>query len=210
MCCRIYNDKIFHKMNKKFIWTIIVLVLIGVFFYFSTIRTPKFPIREVDKFLPPAEPVSGTLTTKKTIYDEKLGYGFEQPSGWELSTTERGFTDKNIKKVISLTKNILKNGSQVSTDIEFTVKSAKSLQEVKYEVKKEIKGSGLSVLNEIAIVQNKVNGFDILSGTSDWKIRYVAFFSNKIAYIFKYSSQNELYMTNEETFNQIKNSLAIK
>ncbi len=195
-------------MSKKSIWIIIIVLIAGFYVYFSTIAVPKSPILGVG--LPPIEPVSGTLTTKKTIYDEKLGYSFEQPNGWESNTAESGFADKNIKKVVSFTKNILKNGSQVSTDIEFRVKSAKNLQEVKDGIKKEIIGSGLSISNEVVLLKNKINGFDIFSGTSDWKIRYVAFFSNKMAYIFKYSSQYELYKTNEETFNQIKNSLTIK
>jgi len=60
--------------------------------------------------LPPTEPVTpGVLTTQGYVYDDKLGYGFEYPSGWELYVAEGDFPDKNIKKVVSFEKKILKD-----------------------------------------------------------------------------------------------------
>ncbi|MGB2762313.1 MAG: hypothetical protein WBC21_02090 [Minisyncoccales bacterium] len=46
------------------------------------------------------EPVSGEITTQGYVYDDKLGYGFEYPGGWELYVSEDDFPDKNIKKKV--------------------------------------------------------------------------------------------------------------
>jgi len=159
---------------------------------------------------PPTEPVPGTLTTEGYVYDDKLGYGFEYPGGWESSVAEDDFPDKNIKKVVSFEKKILKDGAQFSVEIELIVKSATDLQEARNEFKKELERSGLPILSEATISVNNIDGYDILSGIPTWELRQVAFYANGMAYIFKYSSQEEFYRMYEETFNNVINSFVIK
>jgi len=159
---------------------------------------------------PPTEPVPGVLTTQGYVYDDKLGYGFEYPGGWELYVGEDDFPDKNIKKVVSFEKKIFKDRAQFSVEIELIVKSATDLQEVKSEFKKGLERSGLPILNEATISVNNIDGYDILSGIPTWKLRQVVFFANGMAYIFKYSSQEEFYRMYEETFNHVINSFVIK
>ncbi|GAH96613.1 unnamed protein product [marine sediment metagenome] len=178
--------------------------------------------------LPPIEPASGELSTQGYVYDDKLGYGFEYPDGWEFyinvdKDIEQcdpslyyenyncvDFPDENIKKVISFEKKISKDGSQVSVELELMIKSVTDLQEVTNEFKEGLEMSGLPILNETAISVNNISGYDILSGTPAWKLRQVSFFANGTAYIFKYSSQEEFYRMYEETFDNVINSFNIK
>lgn len=174
------------------------------------------------------EPEPLRLTTKRYVYDDKLGYGFEYPDNWEFfinvdkdveqcdpslnyeNYTCVDFPDKNIKKVITFTKKLSELISKPPPQIDFMVKSAADLQENKNEFKKGVEMSGIPILNEAAISVNNVSGYDILAGTPDWKLRQVVFSANGIVYIFKYSSQEEFYRMSEETFNNIINSFNIK
>lgn len=159
---------------------------------------------------PPTEPAPRVLSTQGYVYDKKLGDGFEYPGGWELYVEEGDFPDKNIKKVVSFEKNVFKDGAQVSVRIELIVKSVTDLQEVKNEFKQELEMSGMPILNEATISVNNISGYDILSGTPTWKLRQVVFFANGMAYIFKYSSQEEFYRMYEQTFSNVINSFVIK
>jgi len=194
------------RRGKRFNLGISVLVALLVVSIAGCARQPSPPAP-----LPPIEPVTPrVLTTQGYVYDDKLGYGFEYPGGWELYVAEGDFPDKNIKKVVSFEKKILKDGAQVSVQIELIIKSATDLQEVKSEFKKGLERSGLPILNEATISVNNIDGYDILSGIPTWKLRQVVFFANGMAYIFKYSSQEEFYRMYEETFNNVINSFAIK
>jgi len=159
---------------------------------------------------PPTEPVPGALSTQGYVYDDKLGYGFEYPGGWEFHVEEGDFPDKNIKKVVSFEKKIPYERGYVSVELGLIVKSATDLQEVKSEFKKGLERSGLPILDEATISVNNISGYDILSGTPTWKLRQVVFFANGMAYIFKYSSQEEFYRMYEETFDNVVNSFVIK
>jgi len=159
---------------------------------------------------PPTEPAPGPLSTQGYVYDDKLGYGFDYPGGWEFHVYEGEFVGKNIKKVVSFEKKIPYEGGQVSVEIELTVKPVTDLQEVKDEFKQGLEMSGLPILDEATISVNNISGYDILSGIPTWKLRQVVFFANGMAYIFKYSSQEEFYRMYEETFNNVINSFVIK
>lgn len=159
---------------------------------------------------PPIEPAPGPLTTHGYVYDDKLGYGFVYPDGWEVHVEEGDFPDKSIKKVVSFEKKIVKGQGQVSVELGLMIKSVTDLQEVKNEFKEGLERSGLPILNETAISVNNISGYDILSGTPTWKLRQVAFFADGTAYIFKYSSQEEFYRMYEETFDNVINSFIIE
>ena len=213
-------------MNKKLIFgiTILTIVVLAFSIWLYTERWIEPPL------VPPptTEPASGNLSTLNHVSDDKLGYGFEYPEGWGAfvnvdkdveqcdpilnyeTYTCVDFPDKNIKKVVSLKKEIYKEGAQVSADIEFMVKSATDLQDVANEFKKEITASGMPILNETKVSINNISGYNILAGTPDWKLRQVVFFANGTAYILKYSSQEEFYRLHEDTFNNIINSFNIK
>ena len=196
------------RFNLGVISILVALLVVSIAFMGGCTRQPS--TEEPSPPAPPTEPVPGALTTQGYVYDDKLGYGFEYPGGWELYVAEDDFPDKNIKKVVSFEKKILRDGAQVSVQIEFIVKSAADLQEVKNEFKKGLERSGIPILNEATISVNNISGYDILSGTPTWKLRQVVFFANGMAYIFKYSSQEEFYRMYEETFNNVINSFVIK
>jgi len=171
----------------------------------SGTREPTLPIPT-----PPTEPVPGPLSTQGYVYDDKLGYGFDYPGGWEFHVYEGEFVGKNIKKVVSFEKKIPYGKGQVSVELELMVKPATDLQEVKDEFKQGLERSGLPILDEATISVNNIGGYDILSGTTTWKLRQIVFFSSGMAYIFKYSSQEEFYRMYEETFNHVINSFVIE
>jgi len=157
----------------------------------------------------PTESVPKVLTTQGYVYDDKFGYGFEYPGGWEFYVEEGDFP-KGIKKVVSLKKEILRDRVICRVEIGLVVKSATDLQEVKNELKKEQEISNTPILNEATISVNNMSGYDILSGIPTWKLRQVVFFANGMAYILKYSSPEEFYHIYEETFNNVINSFVIK
>ncbi len=214
-------------MNKKLILGIAILAIIVITLFAwlykgkQTVEPPLIPF-------PVIEPVSLPQTTDGYVYDTKLNYGFNYPNGWEFAVSVDKsieqcdplqsyeayncveFPDKAIKKVITFTKKTTKDGAIISTDIEFTVKAATDLRQVTDKFKKDAELSGLPILNEVAISVNNINGYDMLAGTADWKLRQVAFYANGFAYVFKYSSQDEFYRLNEETFNGVINSFRVK
>lgn len=208
--------------NKKLLFGILAIAVLASSICSCTERQASEP-----PVVPPTEPAPGVLTTQGYVYDDKLGYGFEYPGGWEFyinvdKDIEQcdpslyyenyncvDFPDESIKKVVSFEKKIPKNG-QFSVEIELIVKSATDLQEVKNEFKQGLEMSGLPILDEATISVNNISGYDILSGTPTWKLRQVVFFANGIAYIFKYSSQEEFYRMYEESFNNVINSFNIK
>ncbi len=213
-------------MNKKLILGIVILVIVALasFVWLNAKRWVEPPLVPS----PATSPVSLPSTTDGYVYDAKLNYGFNYPSNWEFSVSiDKSiaqcdsslsyevyncveFPDKTIKKVIIFTKKTTKDGAVILTDIEFTVKSAMGLQEITDKLKKDAEMSGMPILNETAISISNINGYDMLAGTADWKLRQVVFLSNGFAYIFKYSSQDEFYRINEETFNSAINSFKVK
>ena len=181
---------------------VISIVFMGGCTKQSTTEEPSIPT-------PPTEPAPGPLSTQGYVYDDKLGYGFDYPGGWEFYVEEGDFP-KGIKKVVSFEKEIPKDGVICRVLIGLTVKSATDLQEVKNELKKEIEISETPILNEATILVNNMSGYDILSGIPTWKQRQVVFFANGMAYIFKYASPEEYYHMYEETFNHVINSFVIR
>lgn len=181
---------------------------------------------EEPQFIPPVsrEPESLPLSTREYVHDDKLGYGFEYPDGWEFFiNVDKGieqcnpslnydnytcvdFPDKNIKKVITFTKEISPISSQPQPQIEFTVKLASDLDEVKNEFKNELGTLKVTILNEETILVNNVSGYNILAGTPYWKLKQIVFFANGTAYIFKYSAQDYEFRLYEGTFNNITKS----
>jgi hypothetical protein len=171
------------------------------------------PIDPSTPIIPPptTEPAPGEQTTQEDVYDDNLGYGFVYPDGWGLYEKQDEFPDKNIKKLVIFQKQEkADDGSIVSVEIEFMVKSVTGLEESINEFKQLTQSSGIPILDEDTITLNHIEGSDILSGTSSWKMRQVVFFANGTAYIFKYSSQDIFYRMYEETFNGIINSFYIR
>lgn len=213
-------------LNKKAVLGIVILIAIALAFF----CLPNAEKQASEKaFEPPVmpplttEPAPLPLTTSGYVYDNKLNYGFDYPDNWEFSIgvdkdVEQcdptrhyeayncvDFPDEAIKKTITFRKDIPKDGSLVSVDIEFMVKSAVDLEEIKNEFKKGVEMSGIPILNEATISVNNISGYDMLAGTPDWKLRRVVFSANGLVYIFKYTSQEESYRMYEETFdNTIK------
>ena len=184
---------------------VVILLLVGGCTRQSSTGEPSPPMPT-----PPTAPVPGPLSSPGYVYDDKLGYGFDYPGGWEFHVFEGEFVGKDIKKVVSFEKNIPYETGQVSVELELTVKPVTDLPEVKDELKQGLARSGLPILDEATISVNNISGYDILSGTPTWKLRQVVFFANGMAYIFKYSSQEEFYGRYQETFDHVINSFVIK
>jgi len=185
----------------------------GTYKLFNAVQTEESPI--IPNLPVEPEPYGGPLSTGGYVYDDKLDYGFEYPDGWEMYMDEDNFPDENIKKAVAFEKdiNIKLEGtdyeSLVSVRIDFIVKSATDLQEVENEFKQRL--SGTPILKETTVSVNNINGHDILAGEENgWKMRQTVFFVNGTAYIFQYSSQDELYRMYEETFNNTINSFDIE
>ena len=172
-------------VSKRFNLGISLLVAILVIFIASMVGcTKQSSTGELPLPTPPTEPVPGALSTQGYVYDDKLGYGFDYPGGWEFHVYEGEFVGKNITKVVSFEKKIPYGRGQVSVELELMVKPVTDLQEVKSELKKGLERSGLPILNEATISVNNIDGYDILSGIPTWKQRQVVFFANGMAYIF--------------------------
>jgi hypothetical protein len=214
-------------MNKKIITGIVVLavaVMVLSTSLFMEKQTAEAPIISPRT----AEPESLSLSTGGYVYDKKLNYGFNYPDGWEFSIgidkdLEQcdpalnyeayncvEFPDRAIKKNIIFKKAIPGDGSLVSIDIDFVAKTAMDLQVIREEFKRGAVLSGLEILKEEAILVNNTDGYDMLAGIPEWKIRQTAFLSNEMAYVFTYQSQDEFYRIYEKTFNSIINSFSIK
>jgi len=194
------------RFNFGVISVLVAVLVVSIAFIGGCTGEPSPPIPT-----PPTEPVPGPLSTQGYVYDDKLGYGFDYPGGWEFHVYEGEFVGKNIKKVVSFEKKIpYEGGGYVSVELELMVKPVTDLQEVKDEFKQGLERSGLPILDEATISVNNISGYDILSGTPTWKLRQVAFFANGMAYIFKYSSQEEFYRMYEETFDHVLNSFVIE
>jgi hypothetical protein len=225
----VFRTKIIKGMNKmegtgkkNLILIIVILSIIAVTsaIFLNTQRQTQEEIQWLEPLqipILPAEPIPGPhgpLSTGEYVYDDKLNYGFVYPDGWEIYV-EEDFPDENIKKVITFGKDakIKLEGNdyelEISVRIEFTVKSATDLQEVETEFKRRLLGT--PILNENTTSINNINVYDILIGEdSGWKLRQTVFFANGMAYIFTYSSQDELYRMYEKTFNNTINSFNIK
>jgi len=208
-------------MNKKLIFGIAILAIVSLAFsiWLYTERWVDLPLVPPiePSFVPLRKPALGDISTQGYVYDDKLGYGFEYPGGWEFLIERGDFPDRNIKKVVSFEKSFkhkfegFEREAEVLVSITLIVKTAACLQEVTNEFKKELEVSGVPILNETAISVNNISGYDILSGTPGWwKLRQVVFFDNGTAYIFRYSSQYKFYRMYEDTFDNIINSFNIK
>lgn len=185
-------------------------------------------VLEVSDLRSDLENTLGTVTTLKTIisaminqsavtpayirlYDEELGFGFEYPEDWETHVEDGPFPDKDIKKVV--TCNLYIYGEPIfCVEIESKIESTNftDLKDVKEELRKELNMSGVPILNESTIVVNNREGYDLLAGTSFWRLRQVVFLANGMAYMFKFQSQEEFYRIYEETFDHVINSFIIE
>ena len=198
------------RFNLGVISVMVALLVVSIAFMGSCTRQSTTEEPSPTILTPPTEPAPGVLSTQGYVYDDKLGYGFDYPGGWEFHVYEGEFVGKNIKKVVSFEKKIPYGRGYVSVELELMVKPVTDLEEVKSELKKGLERSGLPILDEATISVNNISGYDILSGIPTWKLRQVAFFANGMAYIFKYSSQEEFYRMYEETFNNVINSFVIE
>jgi hypothetical protein len=125
--------------------------------------------------------------------------------------SEGPFPDQSIKKVVSLTKKVVSNGTEVSVDIEFTVKEAVSLKDVTGKVKEELKKSGLPVIGEASVATaSGAEGLTVLSGIPDWKMKHVVLVAEGLAYVFRYSLQDALYVANEGEFDAMLASFVVR
>ncbi len=162
---------------------------------------------------PPTPPITsepGVLSTQGYVYDDKLGYGFEYPGGWEFYVEEGDFP-KGIKKVVSFEKEIPKDGVICRVLIGLTVKSATDLQEVKEEFREGLKGLGGTILEEKEIVVNGREGYEVIyKPIAPVKIRQVIFIANGKSYMVVCSTAEVLYDEYEGTFDPVISSFVIK
>ena len=160
---------------------------------------------------PPTEPVTppvtpGVLTTQGYVYDDKLGYGFEYPGGWEMQIPEV-IDGEDTESVVMFTK----PGTSTTLIVTVKLSNLTSLEEVKEEIKEVLNKLGRTILEERKIVVNGREGYEVIyKPIAAVKMRQVIFIANGKSYMLVCSTAELLYDEYEETFNNVINSFVIK
>ena len=157
--------------------------------------------------VPPTEPVTpGVLTTQGYVYDDKLGYGFEYPGGWEMEIP-KVVDGEDIESVAMFTK----PGTPTTLSVIVKLSNLTSLEEVKEEFREGLKGLGGTILEEREVIVNGREGYEVIyKPIAAVKIRQVIFIANGKSYMLVCSTAEVLYDEYEETFNNVINSFVIK
>ena len=150
---------------------------------------------------PPTDPVTPGYIRD---YDYILGYGFEYPEDWESQVIEV-VDGEDTESVVMFTK------PGTPTTLIVTVKlSNLSLEEIKEEFRKGLKGLGGTILEEREIVVNGREGYEVIyKPIAAVKIRQVIFIANGKTYMLVCSTAEVSYDEYEETFDNIVNSFVI-
>ena len=170
------------------------------------------PSPPTEPVTPPTEPVTtepvttGVLTTQGYVYDDKLGYGFEYPGGWEMRTPEV-IDGEDTESVVMFTK----PGTPTTLIVTVKLSNLTSLEEVKGEIKEGLNKLGMTILEEREIVVNGREGYEVIyKPIAAVKMRQVIFIANGKSYMLVCSTAELLYDEYEETFNNVINSFVIK
>ena len=157
---------------------------------------------------PPTEPVPvpGALTTQGYVYDDKLGYGFEYPGGWEMEIPEV-IDGEDIESVLMFTK----PGTSTTLIVTVKLSNLTSLEEVKEEIKEVLNKLGRTILEEREVIVNGREGYEVIyKPIAVVKIRQVIFIANGKSYMLICSTAEVLYDEYRDTFDHIINSFVIK
>jgi len=157
--------------------------------------------------VPPTEPVTtGVLTTQGYVYDDKLGYGFEYPGGWEMETPEV-VDGEDTESIVMFTK----PGTPTTLIVTIKLSNLTNLEEVKGEIKEELSKLGGTILEEREIVVNGREGYEVIyKPIAVVKIRQVMFIVNGKSYMLVCSTAELLYDEYEEVFERVINSFIIE
>ncbi len=175
----------------------------------SSTEEPSPPTEPVT---PPTEPVTtepvttGVLTTQGYVYDDKLGYGFEYPGGWEMQTPEV-IDGEDTESVVMFTK----PGTPTTLIVTVKLGNLTSLEEGKGEIKEALNKLGMTILEEREIVVNGREGYEVIyKPIAAVKMRQVIFIANGKSYMLVCSTAELLYDEYEETFDHVINSFVIE
>ena len=132
----------------------------------------------------------------------KLGYGLEFPMDWECKVIEW----EDAESVVMFTK------PGTPTTLFVTVKlSNLSLEEVMGELREEIEGLGLTIIEEREIVVDDREGYEVIcKPIATVKMRQVIFIANGKTYMLVCSTAEVLYDEYRDTFDHIINSFTIR
>ena len=166
--------------------------------------SPPLPAPPTEPVTPPVTP--GVLTTQGYVYDDKLGYGFEYPGGWEMQTPEV-IDGEDIKSGVMFTK----PGTSTTLIVTIKLSNLTSLEEVKGEIKEELNKLGMTILEEREIVVNGREGYEVIyKPIAAVKLRQVIFIANGMTYMLVCSTAEVLYDEHRDTFDHIINSFVIE
>jgi len=182
-------------------------LLVSIAFMGGCTRQPSTEEPSPPAPLPPTEPVTpGALTTQGYVYDDKLGYAFEYPGGWEMQTPEV-IDGEDIESVAMFTK----PGTPTTLIVTVKLTNLTSLEEVKEEVKEGIRKVGGTILEDKEIVVNDREGYEVIyKPIAAVKMRQVIFIANGKSYMLACSTAEVLYDEYRDTFDDIINSFVIK
>ena len=198
------------RFNLGVIGVVFVLLVVSIAFIGgctrqSSTEEPSIPT-------PTTEPVTtepattGVLTTQGYVYDDKLGYGFEYPGGWEMQTPEV-IDGEDTESVVMFTK----PGTPTTLIVTVKLSNLTSLEEVGGEIKEELNKLGMTILEEREIVVNGREGYEVIyQPIAAAKMRQVIFIANGRAYMLVCSTAEPLYDEYEETFDNVINSFVIE
>ncbi len=179
------------------------LLLVGILLFVGGCATQPNN-GEPSPFLPtpPTDPVTPGYIRD---YDYILGYGFEYPEDWESQIIE-AVDGEDTESVVMFTK------PGAPTTLIVTVKlSNLSLEEIKDEFKKGLKGLGGTILEERQIVVNDRDGYEVIyRPITVVKIRQVMFIANGKSYMLICSTAEDLYTASEEIFDHIIDSFVVE
>ncbi len=161
---------------------------------------------------PPTEPVTtepvttGVLTTQGYVYDDKLGYGFEYPGGWEMQIPEV-IDGEDTESVVMFTK----PGTSTTLIVTVKLSNLTSLEEGKREIKEALNKLGRTILEEREVIVNGREGYEVIyKPIAAVKMRQVIFIANGKSYMLVCSTAELLYDEYEEIFNNVINSFVIE
>ncbi len=199
---------------KRAKWYLVLLLVSTLLLVVGCTRqsSTEEPSPLTEPVTPPTEPVTtepvttGVLTTQGYVYDDKLGYGFEYPGGWEMEIPEV-IDGEDIESVVMFTK------PETPTTLNVIVKLSNltSLEEVKEEFREGLKGLGGTILEEREVIVNGREGYEVIyKPIAAVKKRQVIFIANGKSYMLICSTAELLYDEYEETFSHVINSFVIE
>ena len=173
---------------------------------FTAVPTPTLTPTPFVPPVPPIEPEPGPLTTPGYVYDDKLGYGFEYPGGWEMQIPEV-VDGEDVESILMFTK----PGTPTTLIVTVRLSDLTTLEEIKVEFREAVEKLGATISEQTEITASGREGYEVIySPFPSIKMRQVMFIANGKSYMLVCSTTEQLYDEYEETFDSVISSFNIK